>query len=98
VHTLYHVFLCTVLLPVLGMLILCGLLPHEIIIIIIIIIELLLLLLTTIELSVGGSNSSEQKGTPCETDEETCHAEWSLSPDRPETHPNYMADRAHVFL
>ena len=30
VHTLYHVFLCTVLLPVIGMLILCGLLSHQI--------------------------------------------------------------------
>jgi len=31
VHTLYHVFLCTVLLPVLGMLILYGLLSHQIV-------------------------------------------------------------------
>ena len=31
VHTLYHVFLCTVLLLVLGMLILCGLLSHQIV-------------------------------------------------------------------
>jgi len=31
VHTLYHVFLCTVLLPVLGMLILCGLLFRQIV-------------------------------------------------------------------
>ena len=30
-HTLYHVFLCTVLLPVLGMLILYGLLSHQIV-------------------------------------------------------------------
>ena len=28
-HALYHVFLCTVLLPVLGMLILCGLLSRQ---------------------------------------------------------------------
>ena len=38
VHTFYRVFLCTVLLPVLDMLILCGQLSHRIIIIIIIII------------------------------------------------------------
>ena len=31
VHTLYHVFLCTVLLPVLCMLILCGLLSRQIV-------------------------------------------------------------------
>jgi len=31
VHTLYHVFLCAVLLPVLGMLILCGLLSRQIV-------------------------------------------------------------------
>ena len=31
VHTLYHVFLCTVLLPVLGMLILFGLSSHQIV-------------------------------------------------------------------
>ena len=30
-HTLYHFFLCTVLLPVLGMLILCGLLSLQIV-------------------------------------------------------------------
>ena len=30
-HTLYHVFLGTVLLPVLGMLMLCGLLSHQIV-------------------------------------------------------------------
>ena len=29
VHTLYHVFFCTVLVPVLGMLILCGLYHHH---------------------------------------------------------------------
>jgi len=29
VHTLYHVFLCTVLLPVLGVLILYGLFPKR---------------------------------------------------------------------
>jgi len=31
VHTQYHVLLCTVLSPVLGMLILCGLLSHQIV-------------------------------------------------------------------
>ena len=31
VHTLYYVFLCTLLLPLLGMLILCGLLSHKIV-------------------------------------------------------------------
>jgi len=31
VHTLYHVFLCTILLPALGMLILCGLFSHQIV-------------------------------------------------------------------
>jgi hypothetical protein len=31
VHTLYRVFLCTVLLPVLGMLILCGLLYRQVV-------------------------------------------------------------------
>ena len=30
VHTLSHVFLCTVLLPIFGLLILCGLLSHQI--------------------------------------------------------------------
>ena len=30
-HTLYHVFLCIVPLPVLGMLILCGILSHKIV-------------------------------------------------------------------
>jgi hypothetical protein len=37
VHSLYHGFLCTVLLPVMGILIWCGLMSHKIIIIIIII-------------------------------------------------------------
>ena len=40
-HTLYHVFLCTVLLPVLGMLI-YGLLSHQIVFIIIIIIIIII--------------------------------------------------------
>ena len=31
VHTLYHVFLCNVLLPVLGILLLCGLLSRQIV-------------------------------------------------------------------
>jgi len=31
VHTPYHVFLCTILLPVLGMLILCGLFSRQIV-------------------------------------------------------------------
>ena len=31
VHTLYHVFLCSVILPVLGMLILCGLVSRQIV-------------------------------------------------------------------
>jgi hypothetical protein len=49
VHSLYRAFLYTVLLPVLGILILCGLL-------------LLLLLLTAIEFSLGGSSPYTSTG------------------------------------
>jgi len=43
VHTLYHVFLCTVLLPGLGMLILCDLLSRQVVGILLLLLLLLLL-------------------------------------------------------